>query len=112
MKYFFLAIFIFTIGCTTTGVIPTGKDSYMIARDGGGLGTLKAKNLTDANIYCKDQGKVMQATASQDLQGFAASPNHSELQFMCLNDGDSRLKNGTVLLPIQSRPAVEIINNH
>ncbi len=111
-KLLFLSAFIF-VGCATTnsGIVETGPDSYMISKQSGNFGTLKTDSIKEANIFCKEQGKHLQVTNTQDnMTGIGwAEKAHSDVQFMCLSEGDPRLKGGP-LVPISSAPADKIIN--
>jgi hypothetical protein len=88
------------IGCTstTTGVVPMGRDTYMIAKEQGsgfpGLGTMKGEIITEAVQFCQKQGKEFQLTATKETQPPYILGNYprSEIEFMCLKDGDKELQ--------------------
>lgn len=82
-------------GCaTSTGAIPIGKDTYMIAIGGkttASGGKLKAQAFQEATAYCSSQGKQMQVVNTQQSDmSFGRDPS-AEVQFMCLSDGDADL---------------------
>jgi hypothetical protein len=60
-------------GCAShTGVVPTGQDSYMIAKQAAtgfpGLGNLKAEALQEANQYCRGEGRELLVTRTMETQ--------------------------------------------
>lgn len=78
-------------GCAAnTGVVPTGGDSYMVAKQAAsgfsGLGTLKADALTEAGQYCKVRGRSMQVLNATETQPPYALGNYprAEVQFACV----------------------------
>ena len=79
------------IGCASSGVIPTGADTYMLtAKSAGGLFTngnaVLANLYKEANTFCASQGgKVVQTTSTnaQNAIPFARMPN-AKLEFKCV----------------------------
>lgn len=59
-----------------------------------GLGNMKAELITEANQYCILQGKFLQVVNTVETQPPYVLGNYprSEIQFMCLNDGDPDLE--------------------
>lgn len=104
---------ILNAGCATTksGIVETGPDSFMIAREAGSFGTIKIDSIRDAGEYCKEHGKALKVTGTQDATtGIGWQERaHSEVQFMCLNEGDSRLKGGP-LVPITASPVDKVMD--
>jgi len=96
MKALLLSIFIFIAGCTsTTGVVPIGEDTYMIGKSTNLALTssgIKADAFKEASQYCKKQGKKIQVlrTTATDMK-LGSHVGSTEIQFMCLNEGDSEL---------------------
>jgi hypothetical protein len=89
MKFRCLAIAIVLTGCaSTTGVVPTGKDTYMIAREDNGpaasLGAIKAATFKEAGAFCAGKGKNMQTIKESDTpRSFGQFPQ-TTLQFTCV----------------------------
>ena len=86
-------------GCASnTGIVPMGRDTYMIAKQQGtgfpGLGSMKAEIITEAVQFCEKQGKEFQLTATKETQPPYILGNYprSEIEFMCLKDGDKELQ--------------------
>ena len=65
-----LALFLL-VGCST-GVVPMGRDTYMVARNGSTLSSkagLEAKCLKDANEFCAQRKLVMIPISSSGRDG-------------------------------------------
>lgn len=85
-------------GCASnSGIIPIGKDTYMVSRQAAtgfnGSGTLKAEAFQEAGAYCISKGKTLQVVSTQEAQPPFLLGNYpkAEVQFMCLSDGDAEL---------------------
>lgn len=86
-------------GCAiNSGVVPIGKDTYMVSRQAAtgfsGSGNLKAKAFQEASQFCEKQGKKLQVVSTSEAQPpyiFANFPK-AEVQFMCLDVNDPRLQ--------------------
>ncbi|MES2017000.1 MAG: hypothetical protein V4484_10940 [Pseudomonadota bacterium] len=89
MKKFFVVCTVLIAGCaSTTGVVPMGKDTYMIAREdnspAASLGAIKAATFKEAGAFCGGQGKTMQVTKESDTpRSFGQFPQ-TTLQFICV----------------------------
>jgi len=86
-------------GCASnSGVVPAGPDSHLVSRQAAsgfsGLGTLKADALREADSYCKTHGKALKVTNTTESQPPYVLGNFpkAEVQFMCLDTSDPRLK--------------------
>ena len=81
-----------------TGVVPMGKDTYMIAKQQAtgfpGLGNMKAEIIAEGSRYCTNQGKEFQIVNTNETQPPYVLGNYprSEIQFMCLTPGDPELQ--------------------
>ena len=87
-------------GCTSTsGVVSTGPDTYMIARTQkgarGASGPVLAAAMAEAGEYCKKLGRVMKVlnVEKKDMVPFK-SDAQATVYFMALEPGDPRLKEG------------------
>lgn len=85
-------------GCAAnSGVVPMGKDTYMVSRQAAtgfsGSGTLKADALREANEFCVSHCKVMQVVRTEEAQPPYVLANFpkAEVQFMCLDEHDPEL---------------------
>jgi hypothetical protein len=76
-------------GCAfTTGIVPTGKDTFMISREDNSptasLGTIKAATFKEAGAHCAGQGKNVKAISETDTpRSFGQFPQ-STLHFTCV----------------------------
>jgi hypothetical protein len=82
-------------GCASnSGVVPIGKDTYMVSRQAAtgfsGSGTLKAEAFREANEFCQLQHKVLQVVSTQEARPpyILANFPKAEVQFMCLDEKD------------------------
>jgi hypothetical protein len=88
MKLIYLCTLLAVTGCaSSTGVVPMGKDTYMIAREDNGpassLGAIKAATFKEAAEFCAGKGKSMQVTKESDTpRSFGQFPQTS-VQFTC-----------------------------
>ncbi len=94
-----ISVLIFSIllfGCaTSTGVIPTGPDTYTITTDnrvGVGVAAIKIRAIQDAKAYCDSSGKKMRTVRPPRLssqKNFVGKeiPTYN-LTFRCLATGD------------------------
>ena len=59
MRHFIVLLALAVVGCSSTGVVSIGVDSYMIAKSGGGPGASGAEMSADlyqeANAFCAEQ---------------------------------------------------------
>jgi len=91
------AALVFLAGCaTSSGPVPIGKDTYMIAIGGRSLseaGTLKTNAFKEAGQFCASMGKQFQVVNTHQRELVVmGSPASAEIQFMCLSDTDAELQ--------------------
>jgi hypothetical protein len=77
-------------GCAAeTGVVPTGQNSYLVAKQAAtgfpGLGNLKADALQEANQFCASKGSDLFVTRSSETQPPYVLGNYprAEIAFRC-----------------------------
>ncbi|MCZ6501594.1 MAG: hypothetical protein O6945_03665, partial [Gammaproteobacteria bacterium] len=82
-------------GCaTSTGVIPTGPDTYTITTDnkvGAGVAAIKIRAIQDAKAYCASSGKKMKpvTTNLSRQKNFVGNKTLTyKFTFRCLATGD------------------------
>lgn len=81
-------------GCSSTGVVSTGSDTYMVAKSGGGPGASGAEISADlyreANAFCAKQKKQFAkiSVTEQDNKPFVRLAN-AKLEFRCVTEGAS-----------------------
>ncbi len=83
-------------GCSTSsGVVSTGPDSYMISRTQWGFrgpGLVKAAAIKEADAYCKKHGKAILVTKTVESGVKFGSEPAAEVYFKCLATNDPALK--------------------
>lgn len=84
---------LFILGCSSSGPVPMGKDTYLITKEGIGslisAVSLKADLYKEANAFCHSEGKEFQPireNAIESIQGRNGSS--AEVQFRCLSKED------------------------
>jgi hypothetical protein len=84
-------------GCAShSGVVPMGKDTFMIAKQQAtgfpGLGNMKAEIIAEGSRHCASLGKEFQIVSAQDSKPPYILGNYprSEIQFMCVAEGASK----------------------
>jgi hypothetical protein len=94
------AIAFFIVGCSGSGIVPTGKDTYMSSKPGGFFtwsgGEVKAELYREGYEYCKSQGKEFMPVSSSAKDSGPARPAKAELQFRCLVENDPELMRPTM----------------
>lgn len=95
---FAMSLLVFLTGCAAnSGVIPIGKDTYMVSRQAAtgfsGSGTLKAEAFQEANQFCLTQAKELQVLSTHEALPPYILGNFpkAEVQFMCLDQNDPAL---------------------
>jgi hypothetical protein len=91
MKYV-LTLFTGTLilgGCTSSGVVPMDKGTYLITRRSAQIGTgtpvgTKAKVYSEANEFCARNGMTVETVNLQVNTTLVANPGSVELQFRCV----------------------------
>ena len=77
------------VGCANTGVVSTGKDTYLLAKQSPQVGFgppigVKGEVYSEANEFCAKEGKVVETLKlEQTNSGFARAAAVS-LEFRCI----------------------------
>lgn len=86
-----VAIVALMAGCASTGVVPIGEDTYMLAKTSAACGFrsasgTKAKLYEEAGAFCRKQGKTVRTVEVTGKDGvpFARCAS-AELQFKCVS---------------------------
>lgn len=98
MQIPFIVTALLLTGCAAnSGIIPIGRDTYMVTRQAAtgfsGSGNLKAEAFQEANKFCSGQSRVLQVVSTNEAQPpfvFGNFPK-AEVQFMCLSTDDAEL---------------------
>ncbi|WP_431144929.1 hypothetical protein [Pseudomonas alvandae] len=91
---------LFMVGCSGPGVVPMGRDTYMIAKDGSFTafsgGAVKAELYQQANGFCEGKGKQLMPLKDSSIdKGYGRHAN-AEVQFRCLDANDPELRRPTM----------------
>jgi len=90
-------LFVLT-GCVSSGSIPIGQDAYMIhKKSAGGIFVsgidIKIEIIQEGQKYCTSIGKEFKLISSKEQNAIPAqSLPFAEIQFLCLNSNDPRLR--------------------
>lgn len=89
MKFHAFVLASLLAGCaSSTGVVPIGQNTFMIAREdnspAASLGTLKAAAVKEAAAFCASQTKVMQVIKENDTPRSLGQFPQTTLQFQCI----------------------------
>jgi len=82
---------------SNSGVVPIGKDTYLVSRQAAtgftGSGTLKGDAIREATDFCESRKKTLQVVSTQEAQPpfILANFPKAEVQFMCLDANDPEL---------------------
>ena len=85
-------------GCASnSGVVPIGRDTFMVSREASplstGSGNSKAEAFREANQYCTNQNRLLQVVNTIESKPPYGNGNlpKAEVQFMCLDAKDAEL---------------------
>lgn len=92
LVFVFLLSLVILMGCAkSSGVFPTGVDTYTIIMSGQGQVSkreLVQKAYAEANTFCAQSGKVMQPIATSYNKNVWTAESSYELQFRALDKDD------------------------
>jgi hypothetical protein len=85
-----LGIITLLAGCagTTKQVVPTGRDTYMVANHGtmgwSSAGAQKAKAFEEANAFCQSKGKAVETVNERETDSGFGRIASAEVEFRCV----------------------------
>ena len=87
-------LLLMVVGCSSTGVIPMDKDSFLIGKKDGtpGLGVSlsnKAAVYNEANDFCSAKGLEVETLNITTIPARPAQLGSTELQFKCITKGST-----------------------
>jgi hypothetical protein len=91
----FCSTILVVAGCTDTGPIKIGPDTYTISTrvPFGGPASAKGEALQEANSYCTSQGREILLQHEQSGEcALHGGCGEAEIEFYCLSPGDPMLK--------------------
>ena len=89
MRFLFVVTLSALTACSSTGVVPMDKDSYLISKKSAQLGFgppigVKGEVYTEANEFCGNEGKAVETLKYEETNsGFARSAAVA-LEFRCV----------------------------
>ena len=88
MKYGLILLSLFLAGCSSTGAISVGSDSYMLTRTGlhSGVGTpdfVKNRVYEEADEFCLKESKKVEIIKLDIIKSEYVGPVKVSLQFKC-----------------------------
>jgi hypothetical protein len=89
MKKIILLAVLLASCSTNSGVIPDGKDAYIVMVSGGrgfaSAGELKIDAYKEAQEFCRKQDKQLETISDKTVQaGVLSSTSEAELKFKCI----------------------------
>ena len=88
MKMRFAILILVLSGCSSTGIVPMDKDTFMVSKRSAqiGLGAAdgaKADVYREANEFCAKQNKKVETVSLEMTDSGVARPASASLQFRC-----------------------------
>ena len=88
-----MVLSILAAGCVSSGVVPRGRDTYMISKSGTAIGSgysLKSDLYREADAWCRARGLVMVPLSESSVDGIAGTRRASaEVVFRAVKPGDA-----------------------
>jgi hypothetical protein len=82
-------------GCTTSGPVPAGRDTYLLSNTGAWSwssgAALKGDLYRRADGFCRSLGKELMPSRSVSNNGSFSDFAHAEFEFRCLGSDDPEL---------------------
>lgn len=88
MKYIVIFLILLFTGCSSTGVVPMDKGTYMIAKRSAQVGfgpptAVKADVYKEANEFCAKKQKIVKTLNIEVTNSGFAKPGNILLEFKC-----------------------------
>ena len=88
MKYIIIFVILLFTACSSTGVVPMDKGTYMIAKRSAQVGfgpptAVKADVYKEANEFCAKKQKVVKTLNLKVTNSGFAKPGNVSLEFKC-----------------------------
>jgi len=108
MKTCLVILMLALTGCSSTGVVPMDKNTYMVAKRSAQLGFgpadgPKADVYREAKEFCAKQNKEVETVALNMTDSGFARPARAELQFRCIDANGPDLKGAKLIKDVESR---------
>jgi len=108
MKTCYVILMLALTGCSSTGVVPMDKDTYMVSKRSAQIGFgpadgAKADVYREANEFCAKQNKKVETVALNMTDSGFARPARAEIQFKCVDANGPDLKGTRLTKDMESR---------
>ena len=95
MKTWLVIVVLVLAGCSSTGIVPMDKDTYMVSKRSAQVGFgpaigAKADVYQEANDFCAKQNKKVETVKLETTDSGFGRPASASLQFRCVNDSESK----------------------
>ena len=89
MKKYYLAILFLLLGCSSTGIVPMDKGTYLVSMRSAQVGfgpptAAKAQLYEEANTFCAKENKAVETINLETTDSGFARPASASLQFRCV----------------------------
>ena len=92
VRFAALSLTMLVAACASTGVVPMGRDTYMLSKSGTALSsgaTVKASLYREADAWCRKQGLVMVPLSEDSSDGVPGRHlANAEIRFRAVSPGD------------------------
>ena len=95
MKTCLVFLILFLAGCSSTGIVPMDKDTYMVSKRSAQVGFgppigAKADIYQEANEFCAKQNKKVETVKLDTTNSGFGRPASASLQFRCVDSNESK----------------------
>ena len=95
MRNVILILVVGVSGCSSTGVVPMDRDTYMVAKRSAQAGfgppvRVEADVYAEANAFCAKQSKKLETVHLDITDSGFAKPGSVSLQFRCALDSTTK----------------------
>jgi hypothetical protein len=95
MRVLIASVALVVVGCSSTGIVPMDRDTYMVSKRSAQAGFgpplgVKADVYEEANDFCRKQSKSVETVAFDMTNSGFARPGSVSLQFRCVGGPTSQ----------------------
>lgn len=95
MKKWLVILTLVLTGCTSTGIVPMDKDTYMVSKRSAQIGFgpavgAKADVYREANEFCREQNRKVETVNLEMTDSGFGRPASASLQFRCVSDTEPK----------------------
>lgn len=95
MKALVVILSLVLLGCSSTGIIPMDRDTYMVSKRSAQIGFgppvgAKADVYKEANDFCASQDKKVETVNLETTDSGFGRPASASLQFRCISGDEPK----------------------